>query len=668
MVLAVAAKLAAVVLVFDTAGLDAFDLPKSLVSRVFGSALAGLLVAALLRYGTQIVPRTRLHAFVAAFVLANVISAVFAENTYVALFGERDRYLGLTFVGDMLVLYLAVAVALRAPRDWEILLTGVGSAGAASLAYGVLQFAGLDPISWQLNTQGRPFGTFGHPDMFGHFLSVAFGVALGMAVAAAPRDLSRRIAAVCAALLALAGIAIVATRASALGVAAAVVVLPVVALRLHAVRRADLLRSAGVGAVVIAAMIALVLVSPLGSRLRATVQGYAVEDRLVIYENAVSAFRDRPLVGWGPDGFAVAYPHYQQARENALHGINTINTSAHDWALETAATTGVLGLGTLLALIGAAIVTLWRSGLERMPAVAAPLLVGGAAYWASGLVSPNALGVDWFAWVVFGTAAAVSGTRVPEETDDRRVGRPGYLVAYAAAAAGLILAYPVFSANREALAAQVSLSGGNAAAAIQKAEAAVASDSGRARYWSILGAADQMALRWRAAADAHTDATRRAPYVASYWVNVASSRAGQAVSGDDVPSARAAAFEASRRAISVSPNEPVPHATLARVAAQFGDQDLANAEITRAIALYQGEPDFDRIGTAIAAQSKDAKLAIAFLQGLLAYKDSATLRIGIAQAALRAGDRAAALDNARRAVELDPANSEARALLASLSG
>ena len=58
----------------------------------------------------RIFPRTRLHLIAAAFVLASAIWALFAENTYLALYGDRDRYLGLTFVVDMAVLYLAVAV------------------------------------------------------------------------------------------------------------------------------------------------------------------------------------------------------------------------------------------------------------------------------------------------------------------------------------------------------------------------------------------------------------------------------------------------------------------------------------------------------------------------------------------------------------------------------
>ncbi|MBI2324431.1 MAG: O-antigen ligase family protein [Chloroflexi bacterium] len=668
-VLVVALKIAAIVLVFDRAGLDVFDLPKNIVSRLFAWVLVGLLAMALIRHGPGIVPRTPLHAFVVVFALANVISAVFAENTYVALFGERDRYLGLTFIADMLVLYAAVAVAFRAPRDWAAVAVIPGLAGALALGYAVLQYAKLDPIKWQLETYGRPFSTFGHPDMYGHFLSLSFAVALAIAVFAGRRARSTRIAAGAAALAALAGIGIVATRGSALGVAAALAAVPLVAVRLRVIPKGQIVRSIAIGTGALAVAAALVLVSPLGTRLRATaLEGYAVADRLVIYENGLSAFADRPLLGWGPDGFAVAYPHYRQARETALHGIDRVHTSAHAWPLQAAATTGIVGLGALLALIAAAVVALWRSGLERLPTVSAALLVGGAAYWAHGLVSPGSIDVDWYAWIVFGGAAAVAGTRTLEERPLARMARAAPWIAATAAIAGAILLYPPFSANQQAQAAQVRLSAGDPAGAIQQAEAAVGSDPGRARYWSILGAARQQRGAWRAAAEAHGESVRRAPYAANLWVNLASARAGQAVTGDDRPNARAAAFDAARRATAVDPNEPVPHETLARVAAEFGDQELAYTEIARAIALFPPEPRFDTVAAQVAGRATDARSALTFLSGLLAYKDSATLRLAMAQAALRSGDREAARVNARRALELEPANADAQALLRSLGG
>src|SRR5207249_11892273 len=123
-----------ILLIFDVNGLQAFDFPKSLFSRAIEWLLLGVLVAAVIQHGTGIIPRTRLHLIAVGFVLAQAISGLFAENSYIALFGDRDRYLGLTFVIDMAVLYFAVAVGVRRGFDWAILAMGVGAASLIVLA------------------------------------------------------------------------------------------------------------------------------------------------------------------------------------------------------------------------------------------------------------------------------------------------------------------------------------------------------------------------------------------------------------------------------------------------------------------------------------------------------------------------------------------------------
>src|SRR5207237_2605703 len=117
----IALKVSATVLLFDANALQAFDLAKGLYSRATEWLLVAALGLAFIRYGLAIVPRTRLHAFVGLFLVANLASAAFAADRYVAIFGESFRYLGLTFVIDMAVLYVAVGVALRTDRDRLIL-------------------------------------------------------------------------------------------------------------------------------------------------------------------------------------------------------------------------------------------------------------------------------------------------------------------------------------------------------------------------------------------------------------------------------------------------------------------------------------------------------------------------------------------------------------------
>ena len=76
-----AIKLSGILLVFDPWGLQVFDLPKSLFSRATATVLAVTIVAALMRFGPAIVPRTSLHLAIGGVLVANVISAGLAAGS-----------------------------------------------------------------------------------------------------------------------------------------------------------------------------------------------------------------------------------------------------------------------------------------------------------------------------------------------------------------------------------------------------------------------------------------------------------------------------------------------------------------------------------------------------------------------------------------------------------
>src|SRR5439155_1124704 len=103
----VALKLLGLIVVFSTVVQFGFDLPKSLWSKALEWPMAAILAIGLLRYGTAIVPRTRLHVLVAAFVAANVVATVFAPDTYVALFtGRRARVVAAVVAAAALAMVL----------------------------------------------------------------------------------------------------------------------------------------------------------------------------------------------------------------------------------------------------------------------------------------------------------------------------------------------------------------------------------------------------------------------------------------------------------------------------------------------------------------------------------------------------------------------------------
>lgn len=664
-VVLVALKIAGVLVLFDPIGFQTFDSPKSLFSRAMGWLLAAAIALLLMRFGAGIVPRTRLHLLVLALLAANGLAALFAENHYLAVFGERSRYLGLTFLFDMAVLYAAVAIAFRRLADWLVVGAAVLAGFVAAVGYGALQRLDLDPVPWP--EQLRPFGTLGNADMLGHFLAVAFGLALGIAVFWRRHRLAVVALSLAVAAVALTAITYVAaTRASLLGVAAALALLPALVVRLRGASRAGLRE-------LLVALIALVLMgsalvgSPLGERVLSTLAGVGTTDRLLIYESAIRAAADRPLLGYGPDNFGAAYPRYRQPEANAVFGPRTNTTSAHSWLIHSAATTGVVGLASLLALIAAFALYLYRDGLRERYELAAPLLLGLMSYWTTGLVSVGSVSVDWFPWLAFGGAAtlAPSTQGVP-----RRWGPNLFAAALLVAVAlfGVLSGHRAFQANREAAAAQAAWAGRHARTAVDSARAAVELDRGRASYWNLLGLALTLERRWEESLAAFSEAATRAPHEYVYWENVARGRLRQALEGDARSGGRQAVMAAAHKGVDADPNNAAARAAFADIAISLGEYDVALDAAIRAIELLPTNAAYDALAGEAALRWSDHPAARARLETTLATKDTVTLRVALARLSLLLNDIAAARAHAKRALELAPDNADAHAILRVIGG
>lgn len=550
----------------------AFQLPKALVSRAFEWAIATALAFALFAYGRAILPRHRLHVFVIGLLGAAALSAAFAVDPYVAVYGDAENYQGLVFMADMTLLYVAIAVGVRRERDVLILLGTALTAGAATVAYGLAQALGWDPFAWAVDPRSRPFATFGNPDHFGHFLSVFFGLALGLTIASG--SARARVAAVVGLAGAIAMSAIVATRATLLGVTAALIA---AALARRATTRSLILGGA------VAVVVALgVVLTPLGQRLTSAA---GLSDRVSLYQIALRATLARPVLGYGPDNFRAAFAANRTAESLPLLGPGPQST-AHDWVLDASATTGVLGLLALLALVTVGTVELWHLAHER-PGIGAPLLLGWVAYWADGLVAASSMAAVWLPPVALGSAVALRGSRDVERAP-RTVARWAAVVLTLVAILGAATGARAFQANRDAWASEEATHFGDRDAAITFADRAAARDGGRADNWNRLGLALEAARRGEAAADAYREAARREPYEAVYWANLARAIARDA--GSDAAK-REEAIAAAREAASVDPNTPIGHVVLAEIALSFGRCDLARAEAARAIALEGGHED-----------------------------------------------------------------------------
>jgi len=659
------AEIAVFVLVFDVSVRDVFDLPKATFTHALAWVLLGVVLVVGLVDGVR-VPVSPLFLSFYGLVAAELLTTATAANQYVAVFGEVGRYLGLTTHAVLALIAVTIALAADYPRRAAWLAWSVAAVAVAASVYAVVQAAGADPITWvDLDSQARPFGTLGNPDFYGQFLSVIV-IGCAAAIVFAGTAVGRLRWAIAALGLESAVLmVVVATRGSVIGVVAGLFVIGLLWLRRTGATRRALSRLALAGAALVVALVVVVFATPLGSRLFALADSPEVSGRVLIYTAAARIFSDHPVLGVGFENFAVAYPRYEEAE--GLKN-NRTQTSAHSWLFHTAATTGVLGLATLAALLVAFAVHAWQRARDADATALLVATAATAAYYGSGLVLPGAQSIQWIPWACLGIALAsdLRSARVIARMPGLRLPGLARLVIVLAFAGAAFLQLTSLTANRSAKTAETSLRVETAARAVAAARAATTADPGRAIYWNDLGRALELVDDQSAARGAYVEATARSPYTAAFWWNLARMQEYFAERGDEA--AKAAAYDAMARAIAAGPQNPDTFDQFARIQFALGDLAGALASSQKAIDLYPGDPKYYTVAADAARRLSDVPRSLEFLRRGVANTDANDLRVTFARRLIEAGQFAEARAVLQVVISREPANAAAADLLKQIEG
>ncbi|HET7488250.1 MAG TPA: O-antigen ligase family protein [Acidimicrobiales bacterium] len=274
-----------------------------------------------------------------AFVAAAGLSAALSDKPALALVGGANWGTGLLFDATLVGAWALGRLCTGHRR--RQLVTAVLAAALVNAAVGWLQARDLVPDV--LESPGRSAGLMGNPVHLGALAAAA------IVLAGSRLREDRRWYLWVGALALLAGAAQLSGGRSAVG-------LGLVATAVVAWRAGPRRGAAAVAAVVAGALVASVWAggkAVTGSSRAVGQESTAqVGERIDLWRLSVGAIGRRPLLGWGPDRFeAATTPRYVPP---VTEGGRQIYRDAHNWVVEYATTTGLVGLGLLVAWLALA--------------------------------------------------------------------------------------------------------------------------------------------------------------------------------------------------------------------------------------------------------------------------------------------------------------------------
>ena len=145
----------------------------------------------------------------------------------------------------------------------------------------------------------------------------------------------------------------------------------------------------------------------------------AIGGRISLWWMAARMTADEPLLGHGQDAFSIRFAEYRDRPDIRGIGIEGIQPeSSHNFFLDLAAGTGLLGLLSFLALAGA---VFWHAGRRALTTTDASLRVafvgigsGILAYLAAVFFGFSEAMTTWILWLLLGAAAGLAA-RVSED-------------------------------------------------------------------------------------------------------------------------------------------------------------------------------------------------------------------------------------------------------------
>jgi hypothetical protein len=370
--------------------------------------------------------------------------------------------------------------------------------------------------------------------------------------------------------------------------------------------------------------------------------------RLEIWKTALRIVRERPLLGTGPDTFVFRFVKFQTVKYIQLQNRVAVADNAHSYPLQLAATVGIPGAATFLALFfGLCALSVRQISKEtdiQLRVLTGGFAAGALAYLVHLLFAVSSVGSTALVWMAAGVMVAQNGTsEALRVTWDKKTSMPRL----ALVALGLTLGLGVLSLAVRPYLADFYFSRGEGLAGIAsweeatgEFERAIRLNPANDRYKAELGL---MYFTWSQAMENNrglfdqaihyvNEAKRSSPLMVDHYHILAFMfrHMGRTVDPKFLESAK----NELEAALSLEPNSPRERTMLASVYLEQGKTEQALAELRRAGAVKPNYPPlYLYLGSAYRARGELGKARDAYETALGIDPDYQEARDALAELA-----------------------------------
>ena len=395
-------------LVMSQITMDMFDIAKLVAMRLLTLLAIAFWLLKMLSSKKSTLRWLRIDILLIGFIGLAILSTILSIHVPTSLHGKYMRFEGLfTFLNYVAIYVLALQVFTSSDRI-KTLVRLLALVGGAVSIYGLIQFAGLDPLTWPSLPfeERRSFSTFGNPDFLAGFLVLILPVSLVSFLTAK----NARNNAIYGSILFLISACLVTsyTRGAWIGAAVGITVFAVAAgksalsspKKLIAITSIVIISIALVGAY---ASSTINFVERVTSATQVT-EG-SVGTRVEIWRAALRAIQQRPLLGFGPDTFRLVSQKYETFQYVYMTGGKSTADNAHDYPLQLAAGVGVpAALCLVIFVLGAIWLSLrlfrYSSGEQKL--LYTGLIGSVAGYFIHLLFGLSVIGSSALFWLIIG--------------------------------------------------------------------------------------------------------------------------------------------------------------------------------------------------------------------------------------------------------------------------